>query len=87
MNTYLAFITIRNGPVGLVEWNVCTPMLKRREGFNVSRNKIKKWLMKQDTYTLHKPIRRHFKRNRVIVGGIDQQWQMDLADVQALHEI
>ena len=28
--------------------------------------------MMQDTYTLHKPIRRNFKRNRVIVGGIDQ---------------
>ena len=39
--------------------------------------------MKQDTYTLHKPIQRNFKRNRVIAGGIDQQWQMDLADMQS----
>ena len=37
-------------------------------------------------YTLHKPIRRHFKRNRVIVGGIDQQWQMDLADMQSMQK-
>ena len=37
--------------------------------------------MKQDAYTSHKPIRHHFKRNRVIVGGIDQQWLMDLADM------
>ena len=40
--------------------------------------------MKQDTYTLHKPARRHYKRNRVIVGGIDELWQMDLADMQAI---
>ena len=38
--------------------------------------------MKQDTYTLHKPARRHYRRNRVIVGGIDELWQMDLADMQ-----
>ena len=42
--------------------------------------------MGQDTYTLHKPARRNFKRNRVIVGGIDEQWQMDLADMQSLKE-
>ena len=40
--------------------------------------------MGQDTYTLHEPARRNFKRNRVIVGGIDEQWQMDLADMQFL---
>ena len=40
--------------------------------------------MKQDTYTLHKPARRHYKRNRVIVGGIDELWQMDLADMQTM---
>ena len=42
--------------------------------------------MKQDAYTLHKPMRHHFKRNRVIVGGIDQQWQMDLADMQSMQK-
>ena len=59
----------------------------RKEGkFEISRMEIKKWLMKQDTYTLHKPMRRNFKRNRVIVGGIDQQWQMDLADMQSMQK-
>ena len=42
--------------------------------------------MKQGTYTLHKPIRHHFRRNRVIVGGIDHQWQMDLADMQSMQK-
>ena len=42
--------------------------------------------MKQDAYTLHKLVRRHFKRNRVIVGGIDERWQMDLADMQSMQK-
>ena len=40
----------------------------------------------KDTYTLHKLAHRNFKRNRVIVGGIDEKWQMDLADMQSLEE-
>ena len=54
--------------------------------FKLSRRQISNWLMKQDTYTLHAPARRHFKRNRVIVGGIDKEWQLDLADVQSLMQ-
>ena len=47
--------------------------VKKEGTFKISRTKIKEWLMKQDAYNLHKPIRCRFKRNRVIVGGIDQQ--------------
>ena len=47
--------------------------VKKEGKFAISRKEIKEWLMKQDAYTLHKPMRRNFKRNRVIVGGIDQQ--------------
>ena len=31
-----------------------------------SRNKIRSWLQKHDTYTLHKPVTYRFKRNRVV---------------------
>jgi hypothetical protein len=59
----------------------------RKEGkFAISWKQIKEWLMKQDTYTLHKPMRRHIKWNRVIVGGIDKQWQMDLTDMQSMQK-
>jgi transposase InsO family protein len=60
--------------------------VKKEGRFALSRKEIREWLMKQDVYTLHKPMRRHFKRNRVIVGGIDQQWQMDLADMQSMQK-
>ena len=45
---------------------------------------VQNWLRGESTYTLHKPIRRRFKRRKTFVGGIDYQWQADLADMQHL---
>ncbi len=85
MDTYLSSVYYnpkRSGGFGGVErlYND----VKKDGKFDISRAKIREWLMGQDTYTLHKPARRRFKRNRVIVGGIDELWQMDLADMQPL---
>ena len=43
---------------------------------------VKKWLSEQITYTLHKPVKRNFSRNRIIVKKIDEQWEADLVDMQ-----
>ena len=43
---------------------------------------IHNWLRHQDAYTLHKPVRRKFVRRRIIVEGIDHQWQADLIDAR-----
>lgn len=40
------------------------------------------WLQAQDAYTLHKPIRRKFKRRSTIVSGLNDQFQGDLIDVR-----
>ena len=45
---------------------------------------IRDALVSLDAYTKHKPIRRKFARNKTITGAIDQQWQLDLMDMQAL---
>ena len=47
-------------------------------------SQVKTWLQSKDSYTLHKPVRYNFPRNRVIVAGIDDQWQADLVDVSFL---
>ena len=47
-------------------------------------HQVKTWLQSKDTYILHKPVRYNFPRNRVIVTGIDDQWQADLVDVSSL---
>ena len=60
--------------------------MKEEGKLKLSSKDISNWLMSQDAYILHKPARRNFKRNRVIVGGIDEEWQMDLADMQSLKQ-
>ena len=45
----------------------------------------REWLQSQDTYTLHKPIRKRFPRNKILVSGIDDQWEADLIDVQSIQ--
>jgi Integrase core domain len=44
----------------------------------ISRSKIKEWLQKQNTYTLHKPKRKRFTRNFYDVDNIGDLWQADL---------
>ena len=54
----------------------------RKDGkFVISKYKIRKWLQRQESYSLQRPLKRKFKRNRVIVTGIDDQWDMDLIDM------
>ena len=54
--------------------------------YGITREQIKKWLKKQDTYTLHRSARKNFKRNRVVVYGINSQWQADLVDLSSLKK-
>ena len=51
---------------------------------SLTLHQVKTWLQSKDTYTLHKPVRYNFPRNRVIVTGIDDRWQADLVDVSSL---
>ena len=54
----------------------------RKDGkFVLSKYKIKKWLQRQEPYSLQRPIKRPVKRNRVVVIGIDDQWDVDLMDM------
>ena len=52
----------------------------------VNEDTSKKILRQSTTFTLHKPPRVHFRRNRVIVGGIDEQWQADLVDLSSISK-
>ena len=53
--------------------------VKQEGKFKISHKQIKDWLENQDTYSLNKAVRRNFQRGRVIVSGIDDQWDADLA--------
>ena len=49
-----------------------------------TKKQDREWLQSQDTCTLHKPTRRRFPRRRVVVYGIDHQWQADLVHLAKL---
>ena len=50
----------------------------------VTEAKVARYLADEHAYSLHKPARRTYSRNKTYVSGIDAQWQADLADMQSL---
>ena len=56
----------------------------KAKGLKVSEKSIIDYLGRQTSYRLNKQSIKNFKRNQTVVGGIDQQWQADLGDMQAL---
>ncbi len=48
---------------------------------HATKDEVEEWLRGEESYTLHKPVRYRFPRNKVIVSGIDAQWDADLMDM------
>jgi Integrase core domain len=59
---------------------------KRKKCPDVTVEKVKDFLKSQDTYTLHKQAVRRFKRSRIVVSNIDEQWEIDLADMRFIKK-
>lgn len=51
---------------------------------DISLKDVKLFLSNTYAYTSHKKVNRRFLRRKIIVRGIDDQWQIDLIDVQTL---
>ena len=60
--------------------------VKKEGRFQLTRKELKAWLKTQETYGIHKPARRRFKRPRVMVSGIGKQADVDLTDMTQLAE-
>ena len=58
----------------------------RRRGIKITKPEVAYWLRKRLSYTLHKPARKRFKRNKTVVFYRDELWQMDLCDMKELKE-
>ena len=71
-------------PAGFGGLDAAYRAVKEKRKSKISRKQVHNWLSQQDVYSLHKPARRHYKTIRVIVPGIDAQFQADLVDVQNL---
>jgi hypothetical protein len=55
--------------------------VKKDGKYNISKYKIRKWLQRQEPYSLQRPYRRPTNRTPIIVAGIDDQWSADLMDM------
>ena len=62
----------------------CGSVKKLTKVSGLSVEKVRSWLKKQPTYTLHRQARRKYPTRQYIVHDIDEQWQADLADVSLL---
>ena len=58
--------------------------LKEEGNFDVTKNQVATWLKNKDAYSLHRQSRKPKRRSRVVVEGIDSQWDVDLMDVGSL---
>ena len=60
--------------------------VKSEGKFKIGKYRIRKWLQDQESYSLTRGARRKFPRNRVIVDGVDSQWDIDLADMSQISK-
>ena len=85
---------MKNKTLEKIYWDVSQPgslsglenffrVLKQKK-IQIKRKEVKQWLATQEAYTRHRRLMKKFPRNKVITRGIDDLWQIDLADMQSL---
>ena len=52
----------------------------------ITRDDVQKFLQSQDTYTIYKPKKAHFKRLATVPSGLHSHWQCDLAIFDNLYK-
>ena len=55
--------------------------VKSQGQFKIGRRRIRQWLQDQEAYSLTRGARRKYTRSRVIVAGLNSQWDADLMDM------
>ena len=58
----------------------------KRNKLKVTKKQVSEWLSNKLSYTLHKPVRKKFQRNKTRVFYVDELWQLDLCDTSALKQ-
>ena len=56
-------------------------LVKKEGKYKISHSQIKHWIQTEESYSQNKGIKRKFQRGRVIVAGIDDQFDADLASL------
>ena len=55
--------------------------VKKDGKYMISKYRIRKWLQREDAFSLQRESRKPKKRSRIVVAGIDDQWSADLMDM------
>ena len=55
--------------------------VKKDGKYMISKYRIRKWLQREEAYSLQREARKPLKRSRIVVAGIDDQWSADLMDM------
>ncbi|XP_069108980.1 uncharacterized protein [Argopecten irradians] len=85
LNTYLSSIYFNLKQPGSFRSPKQLYRIVREKGqYDIGLTKIRNWLQTQDPYSLNRPVRRRFRRRKVLTGGLNQQFEADLMDVQNL---
>jgi hypothetical protein len=56
-------------------------VVKSEGKLDIGMHRIRKFLHNQESYSLHKPVRRRLRRNHVVSAGKDDLWMADLIDM------
>jgi len=67
-------------PAGVSAFSTLNKLLQKK---NINLGKMRARLEKQDSYTLHRPVKKRFARNPYTLNVMDV-WECDLVDVRAL---
>lgn len=58
--------------------------VKKDGVYKMTRKQVREWLAGNETYTLHRPVRKKFTKSRVMAYAMDELWQLDLVDMASL---
>lgn len=56
-------------------------VVQNEDKFKIGMHRIRRFLHDQESYSLHKPVRRRFQRNHIVSAGKDDLWMADLIDM------
>ena len=60
--------------------------IKDEGKYTIPLSKVKRWLQNQESFSLHKSLRRSFHHLKVIIRGLNDQYKVDLVDMQKLKD-
>ena len=79
----LYYNTNQGGSLGSVDGLF---QVAKKKNKKITKKYVQEWMRGQRVYSLHRPMIKNFRRNRVFAKTIDSLWEIDLINLQSLHK-